>query len=156
MLSFVGRTLCCCCRFAVAAVAAAAAAAAGMQSSPEQIPNSAYRIPALLRSLVQRMVFRFYYILLQSSLLVWRGGSGGGGSGGGDVGGGASVWMFDDVDAFTDLNLNKTRKYSSLVTAGRQAGSRYTDTLRVRSMKINRVNKMILIGFGCGLRCKCQ
>lgn len=93
-----------------------------MPCSPEQIPNTAYRIPALPLSVVQRMD----NILLQYSLLVWRGrrrgvDGGGGGVGGGSGGGGrrdgrgcccsgASVWILYDVDAFTDLNLNIKRE----------------------------------------------
>lgn len=45
--------------------------------------------------------------------LKWRGSCGGSGRGGGDDG--ASVPMLYDVDAFTDLNSNGTRKYASLV-----------------------------------------
>lgn len=123
MLSFVRRSLWCC-RFA----AAAAREHNRMQCSPERIPNSAYRTPARPLFLVERMVFRFYYILLQHSLLVWRGG---------DVGGGASVWMLNDVDAFTDLNLNKARKYSSSVTIGMEwlhenQSSKQNDYYRIR------------------------
>lgn len=73
------------------------------------------------------------------------------------VDGGASVWMLYDVDAFTDLNLNKARKYSSLVMVPRlEVDSRYT--LRTKCLvKINGVKRktiiiIIIIASGSGLR----
>lgn len=110
------------CRFAAATSAAAVGTHNWMQCSPERISNSAYRIPALSSfllspSLSQFLSFSsngwyFYFIIFYCNTLWWYGTWWHGAAAGG-----ASMWMLYDVDAFTDLNLNKARKYLSLVTA---------------------------------------